>query len=199
MVPAVISGASPESTMTWSYLLPALLPESASRATMSACPVPRCSACSTKFTPVPATASRTRSASWPMITKMSSTGTTFFAVAITWARIGLPPISCSTLGCFDLSRVPLPAAIIAMAVRGRCRLGREDLDLVFEAFAMLRQYTARESTPDRLPIRRLRHQRHQVVRDPVGRVPRHRALFQILSQQRAHAERFDRFHIHCDL
>ena len=74
MVSAVISGASPESTMTWSYLLP----ESASRATMSACPVPRCSACSTKFTPVPATASRTRSASWPMITKMSSRGHDLF-------------------------------------------------------------------------------------------------------------------------
>src|ERR1035438_539705 len=177
---------------------------------MSACPVPRCSVCTTKFTPVPATAARTRSASWPMITKISGAGTTFFAVAITCARIGLPPISCRTLGCLDLSRVPLPAAIIAMAIRGRCGLDGEDFDLVLETLAMLSQYIVNESsletrlaaspsTPDRLPIRSLRHQRHQVVRRPVRSMPRHRAFLQILSQHRAHAQCLDRFQIHYNL
>src|SRR5208282_3782175 len=229
MVSAVIIGASPESTMTWSYLLP----ESASRATMSACPVPRCSACSTKFTPVPATASRTRSASWPMITKISRAGTTFSAVAITWARIGLPPISCRTLGCFDLSRVPLPAAIMAMAICGTCGFCRGDFVFVSDDLAMLSQYTANNtprmprypilameseassprprysgrartpvatrSTPDRLPVGSLRHQRHQVMRHLVGRMPRHRALFQIISEDGTDAQRLDGVQIHHNL
>src|SRR5450759_372342 len=77
-----------------------------------------------------------------IITTMSWAGTTFCAVAMTCARIGLPPISCRTLGCFDLSRVPLPAAMIAMAIRGRCGFDREDFDLVFGVFTMLSQYTA---------------------------------------------------------
>src|SRR6266481_5953017 len=55
-----------------------------------------------------------------MMTKISFAGTTLVAVAITCARIGLPPTSCRTLGCRDFSRVPLPAAMIAMATRG-CR------------------------------------------------------------------------------
>src|SRR5258707_1280853 len=75
-----------------------------------------------------------------MITKMSCAGTTFCAVAITCARIGLPPISCRTLGCLDLSRVPLPAAMIAMAICGGCEFGGEDFDLVFGLFTMLSQY-----------------------------------------------------------
>src|SRR5208337_967554 len=135
---------------------------------------------------------------------MSRAGTTFSAVAITCARIGLPPISCRTLGCFDLIRVPLPAAMIAMAMRGGRGVDWEDFGLVFIVFAMLRQYTVKanvearlaasqqlllincgDSTPDRLPIRGLRHQRHQVVRDAVARVPRHLALLQIISQHRA--------------
>src|ERR1700676_3749123 len=37
---------------------------------------------------------------------------------MTWANNGLPPTSCRTLGCFDLRRVPLPAAMIAIATRG---------------------------------------------------------------------------------
>src|SRR5580704_10450819 len=75
-----------------------------------------------------------------MITKMSCAGTTFSAVAMTCARIGLPPISCRTLGCFDLSRVPFPAAMIAMAIRGACGLDGEGLDLIFGFFTMLSQY-----------------------------------------------------------
>ena len=47
-----------------------------------------------------------------------SPGTTWVAAAITWARSGLPPTSCRTLGCFDFRRVPLPAARMAIAVRG---------------------------------------------------------------------------------
>src|SRR5882672_7059777 len=72
-----------------------------------------------------------------MITTMSCAGTTFCAVAITCARIGLPPISCRTLGCFDLSRVPLPAAIIAIAILGGCGFDR---DLPSGFFTMLSQY-----------------------------------------------------------
>src|ERR1700687_2731814 len=48
---------------------------------------------------------------------MSAAGITCFAAAITCASRGLPPTWCSTLGSFDLSRVPLPAAMIATAVR----------------------------------------------------------------------------------
>ena len=47
---------------------------------------------------------------------IASAQATFLADAITWAKSGFPPTSCNTLGCFDLSRVPLPAAMIAMAV-----------------------------------------------------------------------------------
>ena len=45
-------------------------------------------------------------------------GNNLVAAAITCASNGLPPTSCSTLGCLDFSRVPLPAAMIAMAMRG---------------------------------------------------------------------------------
>src|SRR5207253_9065772 len=65
-----------------------------------------------------ATELRTRSASWPMMAYTSLAGTTLVAAATTCTSRGLPPTSCSTLGCLDLSRVPLPAAILAMAVRG---------------------------------------------------------------------------------
>src|ERR1700675_2310273 len=64
-------------------------------------------------------------------------GTTFCALAMTCARIGLPPTSCRTLGCFDLSRVPLPAAMTAMAIRGGCGFDR---DLPSGFFTMLSQY-----------------------------------------------------------
>src|SRR5713226_644048 len=37
---------------------------------------------------------------------------------MTYASSGLPPTSCSTLGCLDFSLVPLPAAMMAMAMRG---------------------------------------------------------------------------------
>src|SRR5579863_1070692 len=48
---------------------------------------------------------------------MSAAGTTTFAAAITCASSGLPPTWCRTLGSLDLSRVPLPAAMMTMAVR----------------------------------------------------------------------------------
>src|SRR5207302_9651066 len=48
----------------------------------------------------------------------SLAGTTFVAASMTWANSGFPPTSCKTLGCLDLSRVPLPAAMIAIAIRG---------------------------------------------------------------------------------
>src|SRR5580700_8808340 len=102
---------------------------------------------------------------------MSFAGTTFCAVAITCARIGLPPTSCKTLGCFDLSRVPLPAAMIAIAIRGGCGFDWEAARLVFffvsGSFAMHSQYTANdvangrdarrsivnsESSADRVPV-----------------------------------------------
>ena len=80
--------------------------------------MPRCSCCSTNPTPEAATALRTRSASCPMMANTSWAGTTLVAAAITWARSGLPPTSCSTLGCLDFSLVPLPAARMAMPILG---------------------------------------------------------------------------------
>src|SRR6187551_3496943 len=65
-----------------------------------------------------------------MAMKMSLGGTTCAALAMTCRSRALPPISCSTLGRFDLSRVPLPAAMMRIANRittgykvwrGRCR------------------------------------------------------------------------------
>src|SRR5713226_450025 len=55
-----------------------------------------------------------------MIAYTSFAGTTLAAAAITCASSGLPPTSCSTLGCLDFSRVPLPAAMMAMAMHGLC-------------------------------------------------------------------------------
>src|SRR5208283_1667212 len=48
----------------------------------------------------------------------SLAGTTRVAAAITCARSVLPPTSCSTFGSCDLSRVPLPAAMMATATLG---------------------------------------------------------------------------------
>src|SRR5580704_4246346 len=85
---------------------------------MRAWPVPRCSACRTKLTPVCSVAARTRSASWPMMAKTSVAGTMRTAARITCSSRGFPPTSCNTLGSCDLSLVPLPAAIMATATRG---------------------------------------------------------------------------------
>src|SRR5271157_82727 len=46
---------------------------------------------------------------------MFSGATTLLAATITWASNGFPPISCSTLGRCDFSRVPLPAAMMTTA------------------------------------------------------------------------------------
>src|SRR5437762_1054158 len=51
-----------------------------------------------------------------MIAKTSFAGTTRVAAAITCASSGFPPTSCNTLGSCDFSRVPLPAAIMAIAI-----------------------------------------------------------------------------------
>src|SRR5580658_6859681 len=136
---------------------------------------------------------------------MSFAGTTFCALAITWARIGLPPTSCKTLGCFDLSRVPFPAAMIAMAIRRGCAFDGEDADLVFAALAMLSNISrmrsadesrvASQSTTNGLPVRRLRHERHQVMCYPVRSVSRHFAFVQIIAEQRADVESLDRLQI----
>src|SRR5258708_6566419 len=53
-----------------------------------------------------------------MMAKMSDGGTTRVPAAMTCASSGLPPTSCSTLASCDLRRVPLPAAMMAMATRG---------------------------------------------------------------------------------
>src|SRR5581483_9362919 len=47
------------------------------------------------------------------------------------ASSGLPPTSCNTFGCLDLRRVPLPAAIIAIAVRAE-RLACEFIDFKYK-------------------------------------------------------------------
>src|SRR5437870_10235441 len=48
---------------------------------------------------------------------MSWGGTTCGGGARTCARSGLRRTSCNTFGCFDFSRVPLPAAMMAIATR----------------------------------------------------------------------------------
>src|SRR5437879_12282011 len=53
-----------------------------------------------------------------MIAYISFAGTTRRAAAITCASRGLPPASWRTFGCLDFRRVPLPAAMMAIAVRG---------------------------------------------------------------------------------
>src|SRR2546422_11632521 len=55
-----------------------------------------------------------------MMAYTSFAGTTLAAAAITCANRRLPPSSCSTLGCLDFSRVPLPAAMMAIAMHGLC-------------------------------------------------------------------------------
>src|SRR5437868_560165 len=96
--------------------------------------------------PVCCVADRTRSASWPIIAYTSLAGTTLAAVRITCSSSGLPPTSCNTLGSCDLSRVPLPAAMIATAIRGgtagdvRNVLREETVDFRFDFF-IRPQYT----------------------------------------------------------
>src|SRR5580700_11843341 len=46
---------------------------------------------------------------------MSFGWTIWLAAWMTWCSSGRPPISCRTLARFDLSRVPLPAAMMTMA------------------------------------------------------------------------------------
>src|SRR6202000_1991945 len=53
-----------------------------------------------------------------MMQKIWSARTTCLAAAITWRRRARPPISWRTLGRLLLSRVPLPAAMMAMAESG---------------------------------------------------------------------------------
>src|SRR2546423_15615606 len=53
-----------------------------------------------------------------MIAKTSFAGITRVAAAITCASSGFPPTSCNPLGSCDFSRVPLPAAMMAIAIRG---------------------------------------------------------------------------------
>src|SRR5579872_5369017 len=53
-----------------------------------------------------------------MMAKIFCAGTTCVAAATTCASSGLPPISCSTFGRRDFSRVPLPAARMAIANAG---------------------------------------------------------------------------------
>src|SRR5580692_3203332 len=69
-----------------------------------------------------------------MMAKTSCGGTTRVAAAITWANRGLPPTSCSTFGSCDLRRVPLPAAMIAMATRGVDKVGPEELGSLLDLF-----------------------------------------------------------------
>jgi hypothetical protein len=56
-----------------------------------------------------------------------------------------------------------------------------------------------ESAGNRVPIRCLRHELHQVVSDALGCVARYFALIQIIPQQRADAQCFNRAQISHDL
>src|SRR3569833_722809 len=87
--------------------------------------------------PVCRTASRTRSASYPMMAYTSLAPTTLAAAPITCSSSGLPPTSCNSLGIRDFSLVPLPAAMIAIAILGALeRFGVETNLAEAEDFAL---------------------------------------------------------------
>ena len=72
--------------------------------------------------------------------------------------------------------------MIAMAIRGCAGVDGEKFGLIFFLGALaISANIPRESTADRLPVRRLRHQRHQVVCDPIGSVTDYRALLKVIA------------------
>src|ERR1700722_7230877 len=117
--------------------------------------------------------------------------TTFVAAAITWARSVFPPTSCRTFGCLDLRRVPLPAAIIAMATRGALLLvfafDIRSNDTRLYAGMGSRPIQARTRQP-RLQSERslmgmfLKRQLHQVLRDSAGVMPGDLTLIKVIAQ-----------------
>src|ERR1035438_3654570 len=201
MVSEWMSGTSPDSTSTW------LNPCSASRATINACPVPRCSACSTNWIPVDCSASRTSSASCPIMAKIFSAGTILLAAATTWPNSVLPAIWCSTLGCRDFNRVPFPAAIIAIAnLSSVCFEGLAESDLWFiMTLQGIKRRLGIAFRGDGWGLARFQHQPQQVMGDVVRVVPRDQSfpridrLREIVAQYWLHAQGLDAVHIHHDL
>jgi len=137
---------------------------------MSACPVPRCSACSTKFTPVarpPPAPALLHADDYKDVLRRHD----LHSRGDHMRQNRLAAISCRTLGCFDLSRVPLPAAIIAMAMREVCgSIGKTSIWIW--ALEPCVNNIPRPLNCESYAARRLRHQRHQsCARDPSRAVP----------------------------
>src|ERR1017187_4504002 len=124
--------------------------------------------------PVDCSASRTSSASCPMMAKMFSGGTILLAAATTCSSSVLPAIWCSTLGCRDFSRVPFPAAIIAIAnLNSVCfeGLAESDLWLIITLQGIKRRSEFVFCSNDG-GLAGFQHQPQQVMGDVVGFVTR---------------------------
>src|SRR5664279_2251117 len=157
--------------------------------------------------PVDCSASRTSSASCPIMAKMFSGGTILLAAATTCPSSVLPAIWCSTLGCRDFSRVPFPAAIIAIAnLTSVCiEIGEESELWFFMTLQGIKRCLGTAFCGDGWGLAGFQHKPQQVVRDVVGFVPRDQSfpridlLGQIVAQDRLHSQGLDAVHIHHDL
>src|SRR5438552_11879134 len=155
-----------------------------------------------------------------MIAYISFAGTTRRAAAITCASRGLPPASWRTFGCLDFRRVPLPAAMMAIAVRGCAPAG--DLGL-FDLGIRLNiprgegvenaviGFSFGPSQSLGVNFRRVTqrliagigssyNQLQQIVSHPVGGVAGDAGLLQVATHHRTHAAQcFDRVQVGNDL
>src|SRR6185369_13028715 len=138
---------------------------------------------------------------------MFSAGTTFAAASITWRRSALPPTSCRTLGYFDFSRVPFPAAMMAIANDG---LDMGSLSLYHRGEkAKSRCLAQKRARHDKRNIGRLDYvghqsatggQRHQLCGDAIGGVACYTFfLEQKVTNNRLHSQSIDGFSIDHDL
>src|SRR5271165_3659152 len=200
MVSGWIRGTSPDSTNTVSKLC------KASRASIMACPVPRCSRWSTKLMPVGASASRTRSASKPMMAKTFCGGTTWLAADTTCASSGFPAISCSTLGRRDFSRVPWPAARIAIAnFPGSLFAALAEVVSFGIPVSDLRRTLRFPGQHGDRGLTQRHHKVQQVMRNLMRVVAGDQAFLrvlrfqQVLAQDWLHPQRLDSFHVGLDL
>src|ERR1019366_556943 len=157
--------------------------------------------------PVDCSASRTNSASCPMMAKIFSGGTILLAAATTWPSSVLPAIWCSTLGCRDFNRVPFPAAIIAIAnLNSGCFEGMAESEL---GFIITLQGIKRRSgiafCGDDRGLAGFQHKPQQVMCDVVRFVPRDQPFREIdpfgeiVAQNRLHSHGLDALGIHHDL
>src|SRR5437660_8591058 len=154
-----------------------------------------------------------------MFAYISFPGTTRRAAAITCASRGFPPASWRTFGCLDFRRVPLPAAMMAIAVRGCAaagELGLFDLGIRLNiprgggGGECVRGFSLGPSPSLGADFRRVAqrliagigssyNQLQQIVSNPVGGVAGDAGLLQVATHHRAYAQCFDRVQVGNDL